>query len=356
MMNINEINRIYLGIQGENECREITIDVSAWIAMFPNGSVTIWHKRNGDEVPSPTGATFDADKKTVTWRPTSTDTFVAGEGVAEIRLTDNSVIKKSREIMTGVSPAVTLAGTTLGSDWASYIDAVDGLRSAAVSAKEDAEDAKEDAEDAAEDAEASAEDAEAWAVGQRGGMDVSSDDPTYENNAKYYADVAEDAKDDAETAKNYAEAAQTAAETAAGHGPKIDSVTGNWKTWDAADGQYEDTGVHAQGDAYVLTIGDKEEIAGLVSGMFVVEVTGATPSITGVDNHRYICGTVTEISITPPASGIIDVIFTAGNSCVLTLPETVELPGWFDATSLEQGTVYEINILDGVYGAVTSWA
>lgn len=40
---------------------------------------------------------------------------------------------------------------------------------------------------AAEDAQESAEDAEAWAVGERGGVPVSSGDPTYDNNSKYWA-------------------------------------------------------------------------------------------------------------------------------------------------------------------------
>lgn len=42
--------------------------------------------------------------------------------------------------------------------------------------------------DAAED---SAEDAEAWAVGERGGVPVDPTDPTYHNNAKYYAKEAD---------------------------------------------------------------------------------------------------------------------------------------------------------------------
>ena len=85
-------------------------------------------------------------------------------------------------------------------------------------------------------------------------------------------------------------------------------------------------------------------------------VAGATPSITGKDNHRYICGTVTSISITPPQTGIIDVVFTAGNGCTLTLPNTVLLPEGFDPTTLTQGTTYEINIADGIYGVVAEWA
>lgn len=98
------------------------------------------------------------------------------------------------------------------------------------------------------------------------------------------------------------------------------------------------------------------DIASAVRAVIDETVTGATPSITGVANHRYLCGTVTEITITPPQSGIIDVMFTAGSGCVLNLPNTVVLPSWFDpSTDLEQGNVYEINIMDGVYGVVAEW-
>ena len=39
------------------------------------------------------------------------------------------------------------------------------------------------------DAQQNEQDAEAWAVGERGGVPVPSTDPTYHNNAKYYADL-----------------------------------------------------------------------------------------------------------------------------------------------------------------------
>ena len=48
-------------------------------------------------------------------------------------------------------------------------------------------------EQAIEETQQAAEDAEAWAVGQRGGQDVPSSDPTYENNSKYWAEVAQQA-------------------------------------------------------------------------------------------------------------------------------------------------------------------
>lgn len=86
-------------------------------------------------------------------------------------------------------------------------------------------------------------------------------------------------------------------------------------------------------------------------------ISGTTPSITGKAGVRYICGEVSTISITPPASGAVDVVFESGSTpAVLTVPSTVKFPAWFDADNLEANKTYEINILDGVYGVVTSWA
>lgn len=84
-------------------------------------------------------------------------------------------------------------------------------------------------------------------------------------------------------------------------------------------------------------------------------ITGATPTITAVDNHRYLCGTVTSLSFTPSQTGICSVLFTAGSGCTVTLPNTVKLPDSFDPTDLEEDAVYEINVADGIYGVVASW-
>lgn len=46
-------------------------------------------------------------------------------------------------------------------------------------------------EENAEKSDKSAEDSEAWAVGERKGVPVEEDDETYQNNSKYYADMAE---------------------------------------------------------------------------------------------------------------------------------------------------------------------
>ena len=102
---------------------------------------------------------------------------------------------------------------------------------------------------------------------------------------------------------------------------------------------------------------DPTSIAALVEIPLVETVTGTTPSITGYPNTRYNCGEVSTITITPPSSGSIDVYFTSGSSAaVLTVPSTVKFPVWFDPTTLDTDTIYEIIITDGVYGSVMSWA
>jgi len=88
-----------------------------------------------------------------------------------------------------------------------------------------------------------------------------------------------------------------------------------------------------------------------------VEVSGTSPVIVAESNTIYNCGEVTSLSFTPCASGICDVRFTSGSTVtVLTIPNIVKFPNSFDPTSLETNKIYEINILDGIYGVVTSWA
>ena len=101
---------------------------------------------------------------------------------------------------------------------------------------------------------------------------------------------------------------------------------------------------------------DPASIAAQVDIPLVETVTGTTPSITGQPNVRYVCSEVSTLSLTPPASGSMDVIFESGSTAtVLTVPNTVKWPAWFDATSLETDTTYEILITDATYGSVMTW-
>lgn len=87
-----------------------------------------------------------------------------------------------------------------------------------------------------------------------------------------------------------------------------------------------------------------------------VTVSGTAPTIVANQNTRYVCGEVVSLDFTPSAEGICDVIFTSGSTVtVLTIPNTVRFPEWFDPTALEANKTYEISVSDGVYGAVMVW-
>ena len=90
------------------------------------------------------------------------------------------------------------------------------------------------AEGSAIDAADHAADAEAWAVGQRSGEDVEDQDPTYHNNSKYYAGMAEAAAEEAgqheASWETWVQRAETAADDAEGSaraaaGSKADAET-----------------------------------------------------------------------------------------------------------------------------------
>lgn len=87
-----------------------------------------------------------------------------------------------------------------------------------------------------------------------------------------------------------------------------------------------------------------------------VSVTGANPVIKAGKNTMYVCSTILEtLTLTPNPSGISAVRFTSGTTpTVLNIPSTVLWPDWFDGTC-EAERVYEISIMDGLYGAVMSW-
>jgi len=82
--------------------------------------------------------------------------------------------------------------------------------------------------------------------------------------------------------------------------------------------------------------------------------------IAAVAKNRYKCGEVATLSITLPASGIVDVVFTSDTTpTVLTVTpptgQTVKWANGFDPGNLEAETVYELNICDGL-GVAASWA
>ena len=89
----------------------------------------------------------------------------------------------------GAEEAQTAAETAQGK--------AEDAQTAAENAQDAAENAQEASEFAQEHAESAASDSEAWAVGTRDGTPVSSGDPTYQNNSKYWEELSRQNASDA---------------------------------------------------------------------------------------------------------------------------------------------------------------
>ena len=90
----------------------------------------------------------------------------------------------------------------------SSISSADAAAASATAADTSARAAAASATAAATSATVSA-DGEAWAVGKRGGTDVETTDPTYHNNAKYWAEYAEEHADQNQDAFSYVQVGNT---------------------------------------------------------------------------------------------------------------------------------------------------
>lgn len=86
----------------------------------------------------------------------------------------------------------------------------------------------------------------------------------------------------------------------------------------------------------------------------VINVTGSAVTLTARAGVRYLCGTLSSLTLTPPASGLCEVVFTSGTTpTILTLPSGVAMPDWW--TDTEANRTYDLMIADGARGAVMSW-
>ena len=103
---------------------------------------------------------------------------------------DANAAKDAAELaQQGAENAQTAAETAQGK--------AEDAQTAAENAQQAAEDAQDAAETAEDHAESAASDSEAWAVGQRSGVPVSQDDPTYQNNSKYWEELSRQNAEDA---------------------------------------------------------------------------------------------------------------------------------------------------------------
>lgn len=113
---------ILLGRCGENLARTVEIDVSEYLVEYPGAVVTLLHRRHGESGIYPVAV--ELRDGCLVWQPTSADTAVVGDGEAEVRVTVNGVLAKSKILSTVVDKSLTGQETDVpepGMDWVDKI-------------------------------------------------------------------------------------------------------------------------------------------------------------------------------------------------------------------------------------------
>ena len=89
-------------------------------------------------------------------------------------------------------------------------------------------------------------------------------------------------------------------------------------------------------------------------GMNIVNLSGTQITQEGADNTMYMCGELSELTFTAPSVGITGIRFSSGTTpTVLTISGVTAWMSYFDPTSLDANTTYEINVLNGI--GVAGW-
>lgn len=113
---------ILLGRCGENLARTVEIDVSEYLVEYPGAVVTLLHRRHGESGIYPVAV--ELRDGCLVWQPTSADTAIVGDGEAEVRVTVDGVLAKSKILSTMVDKSLTGQETDApepGMDWVDKI-------------------------------------------------------------------------------------------------------------------------------------------------------------------------------------------------------------------------------------------
>lgn len=113
---------ILLGRCGENLARTVEIDVSEYLKEYPGAVVTLLHRRHGESGIYPVAA--ELRDGCLVWQPTSADTAIAGSGEAEVRVTVDGVLAKSKILYTVVDKSLTGQETDVPEASKGWVDAV----------------------------------------------------------------------------------------------------------------------------------------------------------------------------------------------------------------------------------------
>lgn len=220
---VAECGAVMIGYVGESGVTQVVLDFSTWREAYGDGVVTLGVQRSGD--PSWYPVALDVDGTTAAWLVSKTDTNVEGVGVARFAYTVGGAEKRSAVWQFFVDRGLQSPEGDAPDPYESWVETLTELGAETLQNAQDAEAAKSAAQEASQQAlndawEATQQasyaraarqaaemaqhfareaqgNAEAWAVGERGGEPVTDTDPTYLNNARHYALVAQQGADKA---------------------------------------------------------------------------------------------------------------------------------------------------------------
>ena len=159
--------KIVIGYAGENLAVDVEFDVSGWSALYGDGDFYLLNRRPGETQAYPVMITQSEHK--VNWHVTATDTEYEGIGECELMYIVDEVVAKSVVYNTIISHALGYEENPPG-PWIPWVETIIQTKDESLQYSYDSE---------------------AWATGMRDNVPVTEEDETYENNAKYYADLAE---------------------------------------------------------------------------------------------------------------------------------------------------------------------
>lgn len=113
MYEIDKINFLQIGVQGENIARKIEIDMTKWVEDLEADNVSgysfgLIFKPYNDPNKYPMVTTYDEETHVLTWRVSNAATQVSGVGYTEVRAQEatSGLVKKTRIIPTAVEDSV----------------------------------------------------------------------------------------------------------------------------------------------------------------------------------------------------------------------------------------------------------
>lgn len=156
MIEVDKIQYLQIGVQGENNVENLDIDMAAWIEKYPGAVFHILFKPYNAIAPSPMNTVYEDG--VLTWTVDAGATAVVGVGYTEIRAQDaeTGLLKKSKIIPTAVENSVSGIETDPPESYQAWVTSVLNAGTAAVNAEAAAEEAQEKAEEAQDAAEVAA--------------------------------------------------------------------------------------------------------------------------------------------------------------------------------------------------------